>query len=52
METAGIYGLSKLLGFEAISLNAILADRRTGEFSKKSQQMIDKMIKEALDILC
>lgn len=52
METAGIYGLSKLLGFEAISLNAILADRRTGEFSKKPQQMIDKMIKEALDILC
>jgi uridine phosphorylase len=52
METAGIYGLSKLLGFEAISLNAILADRRKGEFSKKPQQMIDKMIEEALEILC
>ena len=27
METAGIYGLSALLGFEAISINAILANR-------------------------
>jgi uridine phosphorylase len=52
METAGIYGLSKLLGFEAISVNAILADRRTGVFSKKPQKMIEKMIEEALDILC
>jgi uridine phosphorylase len=52
METAGIYGLSKLLGFEAISLNAILADRRTGVFSKKPQQIIEKMITEALDIIC
>jgi uridine phosphorylase len=44
--------LSKLLGFEAISVNAILADRRTGFFSKKPQKMIEKMIEEALDILC
>ncbi len=52
METAGIYGLSKLLGFEAISINAILADRKTGNFSKKPQQMIKKMIEESLDLLC
>ena len=29
METSGIYGLSKLLGHKAISLNAILANRAT-----------------------
>lgn len=52
METAGIYGLSKLLGFEAISINAILADRKTGNFSKKPQLMIKKMIEESLEILC
>ncbi|PCJ67374.1 MAG: phosphorylase [Bacteroidetes bacterium] len=52
METAGIYGLSKLLGFEAISLNAILADRLNGRFSANPQAVIDRMIKETLDLLC
>lgn len=52
METAGIYGLASLLGFEAISINALLADRRTGEFSKNASQVIDKMISESLAILC
>jgi uridine phosphorylase len=52
METAGIYGLSKLLGFEAISINAILADRRQAEFSDSPQDTVEKMIKECLDIIC
>lgn len=52
METAGIYGLSKLLGFEAISINALLANRLTGEFSDNAPAVIDKMIEECLAILC
>jgi len=52
METAGIYGLSTLLGFEAISINALLADRLNGQFSSNPQAVVDKMIIEALDILC
>ncbi len=52
METAGIYGLSKLLGFEAISINAILADRLTGKFSTNPQKIIDSMIQKTLEILC
>lgn len=52
METAGIYGLSKLCGFEAISINAILADRLAGTFSKKPQQVVEEMIKETLEIIC
>ncbi len=49
METAGIYGLSTLLGHEAISFNALLANRVTGEFSTQPQKTIDALIEEVLD---
>ncbi|TAI48869.1 nucleoside phosphorylase [Flagellimonas allohymeniacidonis] len=48
METAGIYGLAKLLGHQALSLNVILANRMTGEFSKNGFLAIDDLIKYAL----
>jgi uridine phosphorylase len=48
METAGIYGLSKLLGHRAVSLNAIVANRATGEFSADSTGTVDKLILDAL----
>ena len=51
METSGIYGLSKLLGHKAISLNAILANRATGEFSEKPAKTTDRLIKQTLDKL-
>ncbi|MEW7278546.1 nucleoside phosphorylase [Aquimarina sp. 2201CG1-2-11] len=51
METAGIYGIAKLLGHKAISMNAILANRTTGEFSKTPQKTIDLLIKYTLDKL-
>ena len=51
METAGIYGLSKLLGHRAISLNAIIANRPLGTFSKNPKQTIDQLIKKTLDLL-
>ncbi len=49
METAGIYGLSKLLGHRAISMNAILANRITGEFSSNPKKTIDKLIQRTLN---
>lgn len=49
METAGIYGLSKLLGHRALSINAILANRATGSFSLNPSETVNKMIAEALD---
>lgn len=49
METAGIYGLSSLLGHDAISFNAILANRASGEFSTKAKQTIDGLIETVLD---
>ena len=48
METAGIYLLSKLLGHRAISFNAILANRMTGEFSTQSQVTIDSLIEKVV----
>lgn len=49
METSGIYGLSKLLGHKALSVNAILANRATGKFSKNPSQVVERMITEALE---
>ena len=49
METSVIYGLSKLLGHEALSLNAIIANRANGDFSKDPKLVVDKLIKYALE---
>ncbi len=49
METAGIYGLSKLLGHRALSINAILANRATGSFSPNPSETVNRMIAEALE---
>ncbi len=51
METAGIYGLAKLLGHRAISLNAILANRATGKFSQAGSKTVDNLIRYTLDKL-
>lgn len=51
METSAIYGLSKLLGHEALSMNCIVANRALGEFSKDSYKSIDRMIRYALERL-
>lgn len=48
METSGIYGLAKMLGHEALSLNCIVANRAAGEFSEDPYSSVDKMIQYAL----
>lgn len=49
METAAIYGLGKVLGHECLSVNVILANRQTGEFSKIGAESIEKAIVETLE---
>lgn len=49
METSVIYGLAKLLGHEALSLNAILANRATGDFSHNPQELVERLILHALN---
>ncbi len=49
METSGIYGMSKLFGHNAISMNLVLANRASGEFSENAKEMMDKLIVYCLD---
>lgn len=51
METSGIYALAKLLGHEAVSLNCILANRVTGEFSKNPAKSVEELILLTLEKL-
>jgi uridine phosphorylase len=48
METSAIYGLSSILGHKAISLNAILANRADGTFSKNPKKVVADLIKKTL----
>jgi len=51
METSAIYGLSKLLGHKACSLNAIIANRANGTFSKDPYAAVEKLIEFTLNKL-
>ena len=51
METSGIYALCKLLGHRAISLNCILANRSTGEFSADPGKAVEILIQHTLRTL-
>ncbi len=49
METSGIYGIAKLLGHRAISLNAILANRANGTFSDSPKKSVNLLIEKTLE---
>lgn len=51
METSVIYGMSKLLGHHALSLNAVIANRPNGTFSKDPKQTVERLIEYTLDKL-
>ena len=51
METSAIYGLSKLLGHQACSMNAIIANRPLGEFSKNPGKVVSELIVYTLNKL-
>ncbi len=44
METATMYGMAKLLGHRTLSMNAIIANRASGTFSKNASKTIDALI--------
>lgn len=48
METAAYYLFATLLGHEMLSLNAIVANRATGEFSAQPDKTIEKLICDTL----
>jgi uridine phosphorylase len=51
METAGIYGMARLLDHKAVSVSAILANRLTGQFSSNPKHIIDTLIEQVLNIV-
>jgi uridine phosphorylase len=51
MESSAIYGLGKLLGHYCLSLNVIVANRITKEFSKDGAAAVEKLIKHSLEII-
>ena len=51
METSAIFGLSKMLGHKALSVNAIIANRATGNFTKDGAKAIDNTIRYTLEKL-
>lgn len=48
METSGIYGMSRLLGHRAVSMNAVLANRPLGKFAESSTGIVDELIEYSL----
>ncbi|MDT0641846.1 nucleoside phosphorylase [Zunongwangia sp. F363] len=51
METSGIYGLSKMLGHRAVSMNAVIANRASGTFSKDPKKVVEELISYCLEKL-
>lgn len=49
METSAIYGLAKLLGHKAITVNNVIANRRRGEFSADHHASEKTLIEWALE---
>lgn len=51
MESSAIYGLGRLMGHHCISLNVIVANRLTKQFSEDSNKSVERLIEHSLDIL-
>jgi uridine phosphorylase len=51
METSGIYALAALMGHRAVSMNCIVANRASGEFSKNPSTAVEALIEYTLDKL-
>jgi uridine phosphorylase len=51
METAAMYALSHLLGHESLSFSVVLANRKTGEFSKNPKKSMEELIINTLEII-
>jgi len=51
METAAIYGLGKLFGYECCSISAVIGNRIHQTTSKQPQKTIEHMIDTVLDLI-
>ena len=51
METSAIYGISKILGHQCLSLNVIVANRVSKQFSKDGAAAVEGLIQKGLGII-
>lgn len=51
METSAIYGLGGMLGHRCLSVNTVVANRSTGQFSADAPAAIARMITQALEVI-
>ncbi len=51
METSAIYGLGRLLGHQCLSINVIVANRVSRQFTKDGVATVDNLIKKTLEII-
>jgi uridine phosphorylase len=49
MEGSALYGISKILGHEALTICAVLANRITGKFISDYQAIVEQLLQEVLD---
>ena len=51
METSAIYGLGNLLGHHCLSLNTVVANRVSKQFSKNAVESMERLIKKTLELI-
>ncbi|GAA4308282.1 nucleoside phosphorylase [Compostibacter hankyongensis] len=51
METAGIYGMGRLLGHACLSISTVVANRSSGTFSADGRKAVKRMIERSLAVL-
>ncbi len=51
METSAIYGLSRLLGHQCLSLNVVVANRIKKTFSANAAEAVNNLITKSLEII-
>ena len=51
METSALYGMSKVLGHQCLSISAIVANRITKEFTKNGDALVEKLIEKSLTVI-
>lgn len=51
METSAIYGMSRILGHQCLSLNAVVANRVSNQFSSQAAQTVERLIRQTLEIV-
>ncbi len=49
METSGYYAMARLLGHDALSVNAIIANRIKNKFSKNPNKIVEALVKKVLE---